>query len=278
MYVETQNSISAFSKIRVTLNIKIHTNVLYPKPQCWQPQITWPDFHNREPYQQWSQRGHKLIGEIFTFLFSHDGSLINLRNGGLWALEPRRKMAERIKVVPVYGGGIRKMWRRHEDNRAYEPSARKILPGGNRKSPLEKSPWLRCRTRWLTLTRVRVVMWYHGNPTLVPKEIPLCYDPSKEMRRSELGARGSKAGKQLLLLPPLIPDSSTDCCCLWCSFQYQYRYFASPKAAEYVVTASNNILKEKQKEYGLGRNKNWTQRRWSWGKWVQVLSQIISYT
>lgn len=38
-------------------------------------------------------------------------------------------MAERLKVIPVYCGGIRKMWWRHGDNRASKPPVRKILAG-----------------------------------------------------------------------------------------------------------------------------------------------------
>lgn len=81
-------------------------------------------------------------------------------------------MAERIKVIPVYCGGIRKMWRRHGDNRASEPPVGKILPGRNRNLNRRNRPDLLLRYSWLTLTRVRAVMWYHDNPTEVLKPNP----------------------------------------------------------------------------------------------------------
>ncbi len=90
----------------------ILTNVLNPKPlHCLigQPQITRPNFHNTKSYQHWPQREHKLIGETFYVAFSNDGCLINLWNAALCMLELQRRLAERIKVISVDCGGIRKM-------------------------------------------------------------------------------------------------------------------------------------------------------------------------
>lgn len=68
--------------------------------------------------------------DLFNAL-SDDECLINLWNEGLGGLKLQRKMAERIKVIPVCCEGIRKIWWRHGDDQESKPPVRKILPGWN---------------------------------------------------------------------------------------------------------------------------------------------------
>ena len=133
-------------------------------------QITWPDFPNTESYQHWPSEGTQTNWWEFYISFSNDGRLINLWNAGFvsrWSCEGRRlrgseSLRSTVEGLGKYGGGAETI---EHPSLSWGKSLEAVTKTS---APWKTHPDLLLCCSWLTLTHVRVVMWYHGNPTDSP--------------------------------------------------------------------------------------------------------------
>lgn len=136
-----------------------------------------------------------------------------------------------------------------------------------------------CCAWWLTLTRVRVVMWYQGNPTLVPKPNPSLSWPVQENvfgARVFMRAASSRywSTSYLSYFSTTNRDVVSFIVCDACGLPYQCRHFTIPKAAVYAFPVSNNILKKTRKTQ---RNKKKTGGGSTW-MWQQFTTKQMVLT